>query len=74
MLLLANNTFSFFFLQIGFVEVHADDGYLEIFGLKQGWHASIIMVDLISVKHIAQVLHLLSIHATSFFNSKVRTK
>lgn len=48
MLLLANNTFSFFFLQIGFVEVHADDGYLEIFGLKQGWHASIIMVDLIS--------------------------
>ncbi|CAA2995523.1 diacylglycerol kinase 7-like [Olea europaea subsp. europaea] len=42
--------------KIGFVEVHADDGYLEIFGLKQGWHASIIMVDLISVKHIAQCL------------------
>ncbi|XP_009770871.1 diacylglycerol kinase 7-like isoform X3 [Nicotiana sylvestris] len=38
----------------GFVEAHADDGCLEIFGLKQGWHASMVMVDLISAKHIAQ--------------------
>ncbi|XP_022749313.1 diacylglycerol kinase 7-like [Durio zibethinus] len=38
----------------GFVEAHADDGLLEIFGLKQGWHASFVMVDLISAKHIAQ--------------------
>jgi hypothetical protein len=45
--------------QRGFVEAHADDGLLEIFGLKQGWHASFVMVELISAKHIAQVLHLI---------------
>jgi len=38
------------------VEAQADDGLLEIFGLKQGWHASFVMVELISAKHIAQVL------------------
>lgn len=38
----------------GFVAAHADDGLLEIFGLKQGWHASFVMVELISAKHIAQ--------------------
>ncbi|PUZ50791.1 hypothetical protein GQ55_6G088200 [Panicum hallii var. hallii] len=38
----------------GFVEAHSDDGLLEIFGLKQGWHASLVMVELISAKHIAQ--------------------
>ncbi|KAF9615009.1 hypothetical protein IFM89_021563 [Coptis chinensis] len=38
----------------GFVEANADDGVLEIFGLKQGWHASFVMVELISAKHIAQ--------------------
>nr|CAD1827874.1 unnamed protein product [Ananas comosus var. bracteatus] len=38
----------------GFVEAHADDGLLEIFGLKQGWHASLVMTELISAKHIAQ--------------------
>ncbi|XP_022730720.1 diacylglycerol kinase 4-like isoform X2 [Durio zibethinus] len=38
----------------GFVEAHADDGLLEIFGLKQGWHTSFVMVELISAKHIAQ--------------------
>ncbi|XP_078171622.1 diacylglycerol kinase 4-like isoform X1 [Carex rostrata] len=38
----------------GFVEAHVDDGLLEIFGLKQGWHASLVMVELISAKHIAQ--------------------
>ncbi|KAL5548975.1 hypothetical protein UlMin_004206 [Ulmus minor] len=38
----------------GFVEAHADDGLLEIFGLKQAWHASFVMVELISAKHIAQ--------------------
>ncbi|XP_010452685.1 PREDICTED: diacylglycerol kinase 4-like [Camelina sativa] len=38
----------------GFVEASADDGLLEIFGLKQGWHASFVMVELISAKHIAQ--------------------
>ncbi|KAF6162861.1 hypothetical protein GIB67_021010 [Kingdonia uniflora] len=42
------------FFQRGFVEAHADDGLLEIFGLKQGWHASFVMVELISAKHIAQ--------------------
>ncbi|KAK9084527.1 hypothetical protein Syun_031543 [Stephania yunnanensis] len=39
----------------GFVEAHADDGLLEIFGLKQGWHASFVMVELINAKHIAQL-------------------
>ncbi|XP_051150476.1 diacylglycerol kinase 7-like [Andrographis paniculata] len=38
----------------GFVEAHTDDGLLEIFGLKHGWHASMVMVELISAKHIAQ--------------------
>ncbi|XP_010259747.1 PREDICTED: diacylglycerol kinase 4-like isoform X2 [Nelumbo nucifera] len=38
----------------GFVEPNMDDGLLEIFGLKQGWHASFVMVELISAKHIAQ--------------------
>lgn len=46
----------FFFSQRGFVEARADDGLLEVFGLKQGWHASMVMVELISAKHIAQVL------------------
>ncbi|XP_075636392.1 diacylglycerol kinase 4-like [Castanea sativa] len=36
------------------VEAHADDGLLEIFGLKQGWHASFVMFELIFAKHIAQ--------------------
>lgn len=38
----------------GFVEAHTDDGLLEIFGLKQGWHAAFVMVELINAKHIAQ--------------------
>ncbi|KAK6944266.1 Diacylglycerol kinase, catalytic domain [Dillenia turbinata] len=38
----------------GFVEAHSDDGLLEIFGLKHGWHASFVMVELITAKHIAQ--------------------
>ncbi|XP_068647957.1 diacylglycerol kinase 7-like [Aristolochia californica] len=38
----------------GFVEAHSDDGLLEIFGLKHGWHASFVMIELISAKHIAQ--------------------
>ncbi|GMI92872.1 diacylglycerol kinase 4 [Hibiscus trionum] len=38
----------------GFVEARADDGIVEILGLKQGWHASFVMVELISAKHIAQ--------------------
>jgi diacylglycerol kinase (ATP) len=31
---------------------------VEIFGLKQGWHASFVLAELINAKHIAQVLHL----------------
>lgn len=38
----------------GFVEAHVDDGLLEIFGLKHGWHASFVMTELISAIHIAQ--------------------
>ncbi|KAI8548009.1 hypothetical protein RHMOL_Rhmol07G0239100 [Rhododendron molle] len=38
----------------GFVEARVDDGLLEIFGLKQGWHASMVMTELISGIHIAQ--------------------
>ncbi|XP_074372102.1 diacylglycerol kinase 4-like isoform X2 [Apium graveolens] len=38
----------------GFVEPHVDDGLLEVFGLKQGWHASFVMGELIQAKHIAQ--------------------
>ncbi|XP_051140563.1 diacylglycerol kinase 4-like [Andrographis paniculata] len=38
----------------GFVEANADDGLLEVFGFKQGWHASMVMVELISAKHITQ--------------------
>ena len=47
------------YYQRGFVAAHADDGLLEIFGLKQGWHASFVMVELISAKHIAQVQYLI---------------
>lgn len=43
--------------QKGFVEAHVDDGLLEVFGLKQGWHASFVMGELIQAKHIAQVLN-----------------
>lgn len=43
-------------LQRGFVEAHSDDGLVEIFGLKEGWHASFVMAELIKAKHIAQVL------------------
>jgi diacylglycerol kinase (ATP) len=43
------------YLQRGFVEAHSDDGLLEIFGLKEGWHASFVMAELIKAKHIAQV-------------------
>ncbi|KAL3629702.1 hypothetical protein CASFOL_026924 [Castilleja foliolosa] len=42
------------YLEKGFVEVQADDGLLEVFGFKQGWHASMVMVELISAKHITQ--------------------
>jgi len=42
-------------LQRGFVEAHSDDGLLEIFGLKEGWHASFVMAEVIKAKHIAQV-------------------
>ncbi|GLT80412.1 hypothetical protein SLA2020_518530 [Shorea laevis] len=38
----------------GVVKAHADDCLLEIYGLKQGWHASFVMVELISAKHIAR--------------------
>ncbi|XP_057416839.1 diacylglycerol kinase 7-like [Lotus japonicus] len=38
----------------GFVEADVADGLLEIFGLKQAWHASFVMVELISAKHLAQ--------------------
>ena len=46
-------------MQKGFVEANADDGLLEVFGFKHGWHASFVMVELISAKHIAQVLQIL---------------
>lgn len=39
----------------GFVEAHPDDGLLEIFGLKEGWHSSFVMLDLITAMHLAQV-------------------
>lgn len=45
----------FWILQKGFVQAHADDGLLEIFGLKEGWHASFVMAEIIKAKHIAQV-------------------
>ena len=32
------------YYQRGFDEAHADDGLLEILGIKQGWHASFVMV------------------------------
>ncbi|GKC28545.1 diacylglycerol kinase 4-like protein [Tanacetum coccineum] len=38
-----------------FVEARVHDGVLEVFWFKHGWHASFVMVELISAKHIAQV-------------------
>lgn len=43
------------FLQKGFIQPRADDGLLEIFGLFDGWHASLIMLSLRSAKRLAQV-------------------
>lgn len=43
------------YFQKGFVEADVADGLLEVFGLKQGWHASFVMVELITAKHLAQV-------------------
>lgn len=51
-----------FNLQKGFVEAHVDDGLLEIFGIKQGWHTSFVMVDLITAVHIAQVPINIKVH------------
>lgn len=48
-------SFVIFCSQRGFVEAHCDDGLIEIFGLKQGWHASFVMAQIITAKHIAQV-------------------
>eukprot|EP01018_Ginkgo_biloba_P007102 Gb_24490 [translate_table: standard] len=42
----------------GFVEANSDDGLLEIFGLKEGWHTSFVMIDLITAKHLAQAVAL----------------
>ena len=41
-----NFTLIFFlvYYQRGYDEAHADDGLLEILSLKQGWHASFVMV------------------------------
>ncbi|KAH9298549.1 hypothetical protein KI387_030231 [Taxus chinensis] len=38
----------------GLVKAQVHDGLIEIFGLKDGWHTSFVMVDLITAKHIAQ--------------------
>ncbi|KAF8389324.1 hypothetical protein HHK36_026018 [Tetracentron sinense] len=56
----------------GFVEAYADDGLLEIFGLKQGWHASFVMVELISAKHIAQVHQKGTVSGEPFSEIKVQ--
>lgn len=53
--LMLTRIFIFVVFQRGFVEAHCDDGLIEIFGFKQGWHASFVMAELISAKHIAQV-------------------
>jgi hypothetical protein len=56
--------------QKGFVEAHSDDGLLEIFGLKEGWHASFVMAELIKAKHIAQVLYFCRLFA-SYVRQKI---
>ncbi|GLJ11862.1 hypothetical protein SUGI_0178740 [Cryptomeria japonica] len=38
----------------GFVKAQVNDGLIEIFGLKDGWHTSFVMVNMITAKHIAQ--------------------
>lgn len=40
--------------QNGFVQPKADDGLLEIFGLFDGWHASLVMLNLHSANRLAQ--------------------
>lgn len=42
----------------GFGQAQADDGLIEIFGLKNGWHTSFVMADLITAKHLSQALDL----------------
>ncbi|KAL5993904.1 Diacylglycerol kinase 4 [Asimina triloba] len=50
----SQRTTKIFAKQRGIVEAHFDDGLLEIFGLKQGRHASFVMVELISADHLVQ--------------------
>ncbi|XP_024537974.1 diacylglycerol kinase 7 [Selaginella moellendorffii] len=38
----------------GFVEAKPNDGYLEIFGLRDGWHTSLVMVSLLKAVRLAQ--------------------
>lgn len=42
----------------GFVKAQGHDGLIEIFGLKNGWHTSFVMADLITAKHLAQAVAL----------------
>ncbi|GJY34728.1 diacylglycerol kinase 4-like protein [Tanacetum coccineum] len=54
----------------GFVEARADDGVLEVFGFKHGWHASFVMVELILAKHIRNLNH----RSASIYNESARMK
>lgn len=42
----------------GLVHAQEHDGLIEIFGLKNGWHTSLVMADLITAKHLAQAVAL----------------
>ncbi|GJV37780.1 putative reverse transcriptase domain-containing protein [Tanacetum coccineum] len=68
--------FPFMFINInfsGFVEAKLDEGLLEIFGFKQGWHASLVMVDLCSAKHIAQYNNII-VHQRALSRTDVNSR
>ncbi|GJW09110.1 reverse transcriptase domain-containing protein, partial [Tanacetum coccineum] len=57
----------------GFVKAKLDDGLLEVFGFKQGWHASLVMVDLCSAKHISQYNNII-VHQRALSRTDVNSR
>ncbi|KAG6553944.1 hypothetical protein Mapa_004861 [Marchantia paleacea] len=40
----------------GFVEARADDGILEVVGLRDGWHTAVVLLELLTAFRLAQVV------------------
>eukprot|EP00246_Nothoceros_aenigmaticus_P013526 TRINITY_DN4715_c0_g1_i1.p1 TRINITY_DN4715_c0_g1~~TRINITY_DN4715_c0_g1_i1.p1 ORF type:complete len:200 (-),score=16.38 TRINITY_DN4715_c0_g1_i1:452-1051(-) len=38
----------------GFVDAHVDDGLLEVVGLRDGWHAALVMINMLTAIRLTQ--------------------